>query len=81
MRLHEISDFSDTSNIHIDRPQPKYPHIHGGESGMVDEMSEELEHIVDRWVKVDWKDIGDESKARFSNVVTEFIEIIQNETI
>ena len=46
MRLHEISDFSDTPDIHVDRPQPAYPHVHGGESGLVDDMSEELEHIV-----------------------------------
>ena len=46
MRLIEISDFSDTPDIHVDRPQPKYPHVHGGESGTVDRMSEELEHIV-----------------------------------
>ena len=44
-------------------------------------MSEELEHIIDRWVKVDWKDINSESKERFSNAVTEFIEIIQNEAV
>jgi hypothetical protein len=81
MRLHEISDFSDTSNIHIDRPQPKYPHIHGGESGLVDEMSQELEHIIDRWVKVDWKEIGNESKTRFSDAITELLEIIQGENI
>ena len=48
MRLIEISDFSDTPDIHVDRPQPRYPHVHGGESGTVDRMSEELEHIVDR---------------------------------
>ncbi|SVE59153.1 uncharacterized protein METZ01_LOCUS512007 [marine metagenome] len=46
-------------------------------------MSEELEHIVDRWVKVDWEDprLAPESKERFSNVVTELLEIIQNETV
>jgi hypothetical protein len=83
MRLNEISDFSDTSNIHIDRPKSKYPHIHGGESGMVDEMSEELEHIIDRWIKVDWKDpkLNPESKARFSNAITELLDIIQGENI
>ena len=36
MRLIEISDFSDTPDIHVDRPQPRYPHVHGGESGTVD---------------------------------------------
>ena len=83
MRLTEISDFADTPDIHVDRPQPKYPHVHGGESGTVDRMSEELEHIVDRWVKVDWKDpkLAPESKARFSNAVTELLEIIQDEAV
>ena len=82
MRLHEISDFSDTSNIHVDRPHPTSSRIPTGKtSGIVDDMSEELEHIVDRWVKVDWKDIGDESKDRFSNAVTELLEIMQSDDI
>ena len=81
MRLTEISDFADTPDIHVDRPQPRYPHVHGGESGTVDRMSEELEHIVDRWIKVDWKDINSESKERFSNAVTELLEIIQDEAV
>jgi hypothetical protein len=81
MRLIEISDFSDTPDIHVDRPQPLYPHVHGGESGLVDRMSEELEHIVDRWIKVDWKDINPESKERFSNAITELLEIIQSEEV
>ena len=84
MRLHEISDFSDTPDIHVDRPHPISSRIPTGRtSGIVDEMSQELEHIVDRWIKVDWEDpkLDPESKERFSNVVTEFIEIIQNEAI
>ena len=49
----------------------------------VDEMSQELEHIVDRWVKVDWADpkLDPESKERFSNAVTEFLDIVQGEDI
>ena len=84
MRLNEISDFSDTPDIHVDRPHSVSSRIPTGRtSGIVDEMSEELEHIVDRWVKVDWEDpkLDPESKARFSNVITELLEIIQNETI
>jgi hypothetical protein len=80
MRLHEISDFSDTSNIHVDRPHSISSRIPTGKtSGIVDEMSQELEHIVDRWVKVDWEDpkLDPESKARFSNAVTELLDIMQ----
>ena len=84
MRLNEISDFSDTPDIHVDRPHSVSSRIPTGRtSGIVDEMSEELEHIVDRWVKVDWEDpkLDPESKARFSNVITELLEIIQGEDI
>ena len=84
MRLSEISDFSDTPDIHVDRPHSVSSRIPTGRtSGIVDEMSQELEHIVDRWVKVDWKDpkLDPESKARFSNVITELLEIIQREDI
>ena len=80
MRLNEISDFSDTSNIHIDRPHSISSRIPTGKtSGIVDEMSQELEHIVDRWVKVDWDDpkLDPGSKARFSNAVTELLDIMQ----
>ena len=84
MRLNEISDFSDTPDIHVDRPHSVSSRIPTGRtSGIVDEMSQELEHIVDRWVKVDWEDpkLDPESKARFSNVITELLEIIQSENV
>ena len=84
MKLHEISDFSDTPDIHVDRPHSTSSRIPTGKtSGIVDEMSQELEHIVDRWVKVDWKDpkLAPEAKERFSNAVTELLEIIQGEDI
>ena len=84
MKLKEISDFSDTPDIHVDRPHSTSSRIPTGKtSGILDDMSEELEHIVDRWVKVDWEDprLAPESKERFSNVVTELLEIIQNETV
>ena len=84
MKLREISDFSDTPDIHVDRPHSISSRIPTGKtSGIVDEMSAELEHIVDRWVKVDWEDpkLDPESKARFSNVITELLEIIQGEDI
>ena len=84
MKLNEISDFSDTPDLHVDRPQPMSSRIPTGKtSGIIDEMSQELEHIVDRWVKVDWEDpkLNSESKARFSNAITELLEIIQSENV
>ena len=84
MKLKEISDFSDTPDIHVDRPHSTSSRIPTGKtSGILDDMSEELEHIVDRWVKVDWEDpsLDPESKTRFSNAITELLEIIQNEAI
>ena len=84
MKLKEISDFSDTPDIHVDRPHSISSRIPTGKtSGIIDEMSQELEHIVDRWVKVDWKDphLAPESKERFSNAVTELLEIIQREDV
>jgi len=84
MRLNEISDFADTPDLHVDRPSSTSFRVPTGKtSGIVDDMAQELEHIVDRWVKVDWKDpkLAPESKARFSNAVTELLEIIQNEAI
>ena len=84
MRLHEISDFSDSPDIHVDRPHSSSSRIPTGKtSGIVDEMSQELEHVVDRWVKVDWEDpkLNSESKARFSNAITELLEIIQSENV
>ena len=84
MRLHEISDFSDSPDIHVDRPHSSSSRIPTGKtSGIIDEMSQELEHIVDRWVKVDWEDpkLNSESKARFSNAITELLEIIQSENV
>ena len=84
MKLNEISDFSDSPDIHVDRPHSTSSRIPTGKtSGIVDEMSQELEHVVDRWVKVDWEDpkLNSESKARFSNAITELLEIIQSENV
>ena len=84
MKLNEISDFSDSPDIHVDRPHSTSSRIPTGKtSGIVDEMSQELEHVVDRWVKVDWEDpkLNSESKARFSNAITELLEIIQGENV
>ena len=84
MRLNEISDFSDTPDIHVDRPHSISSRIPTGKtSGIIDEMSQELEHIVDRWIKVDWEDpkLHPDSKRRFSNAVTEFLDIMQGEDI
>ena len=84
MKLKEISDFSDTPDIHVDRPHSISTRIPTGRtSGIVDEMSQELEHIVDRWVKVDWEDpkLDPETKERFSDAVTELLEIIQRENV
>ena len=84
MRLNEISDFADTPDLHVDRPQPTSSRIPTGKtSGIVSDMALDLEHIVDRWVKVDWKDpkLDPEAKERFSNAVTELLEIIEQESI
>ena len=84
MKLNEISDFSDTPDLHVDRPQPMSSRIPTGKtSGIVSDMALDLEHVVDRWIKVDWEDakLDSETKERFSNAVTELLEIIQRENV
>ena len=46
-------------------------------------MDLDLEHVVDRWIKVDWEDakLDSETKDRFSAAITEILELIQNENI
>ena len=84
MRFNEISDFSDTPDIHVDRPHSISSRIPTGKtSGIVSDMALDLEHVVDRWIKVDWEDpkLDSETKERFSNAVTELLEIIQRENV
>ena len=84
MKLKEISDFSDTPDLHVDRPQPMSSRIPTGKtSGIVSDMALDLEHVVDRWIKVDWEDpkLDSETKERFSDAVTELLEIIQRENV
>ena len=84
MKLNEISDFSDTPDLHVDRPQSMSSRIPTGKtSGIVSDMALDLEHVVDRWIKVDWEDpkLDSETKERFSNAVTELLEIIQRENV
>jgi len=84
MKLKEISDFSNTPDLHVDRPQPMSSRIPTGKtSGIVSDMALDLEHVVDRWIKVDWEDpkLDSETKERFSDAVTELLEIIQRENV
>jgi len=84
MKLNEISDFSDTPDLHVDRPQSMSSRIPTGKtSGIVSDMALDLEHVVDRWIKVDWEDakLDSETKDRFSAAITEILELIQNENI
>jgi len=81
MRLSEISPYLDTGVI-VKRPQPRVKRIPPGKtSGIVDSMAGQLEDIVDNWIRVDWNDVEDVTKERFSNAVTELLDIINREDI
>ena len=81
MKLSEVSPYIN-SQVITRRPSPRYKQFPAGKtSGLVDEMSSSLENIVDDWIKVDWNDVDEATKKRFSDAITELLDIVNNEDI
>ena len=81
VKLSEISPYID-SQVLTRRPSPRYKQFPAGKTNsLVDEMSGNLENIVDDWIKVDWNDVDEATKKRFSDAITELLDIVNNEDI
>jgi len=81
VKLSEVSPYIN-SQVITRRPSPRYKQFPAGKtSGLVDEMSSSLENIVDDWIKVDWNDVDEATKKRFSDAITELLDIVNNEDI
>jgi len=81
VKLSEISPYVD-SKVLTRRPPPRYKRFPPGKtSGIVDQMSGELENVVDDWIKIDWDDVDEATKKRFSDAITELLDIVNNEDI